>query len=119
MIQIEESDADTLVLEGQCKKGRSVTEKQRIRIVVAEDDPRVLETVSMMLKVSGYDVVTAADGFEALLHFQDQVPDLILSDLNMPAMSGFELLSVIRAGSRRSSLLPQVELIPRVLFPKG
>ena len=39
---------------------------------------------------------TAADGFEALLQFQDQVPDLILSDLNMPAMSGFELLSVVR-----------------------
>jgi YesN/AraC family two-component response regulator len=31
-----------------------------------------------------------------LLHFQDQVPDLLLSDLNMPAMSGFELLSVVR-----------------------
>jgi CheY-like chemotaxis protein len=49
-----------------------------------------------MLKMTGYDVVTAGDGFEALLHLQDRVPDLVLSDLNMPAMSGFELLSVVR-----------------------
>src|SRR6185437_9077187 len=52
--------------------------------------------VAMMLRTSGYDVATASDGFEALLQFEDQVPDLLLSDLNMPAMSGFELLSVIR-----------------------
>jgi len=68
----------------------------KTRILVAENDSSVLQTVAMMLSDNGYDVTTAADGFEALLHFQDQVPDLILSDLNMPAMSGFELLSVVR-----------------------
>ena len=73
-----------------------MTAKKQIRILVAEDDPSVLQTVAMMLRTSGYDVATAADGFEALLHFQDQAPDLLLSDLNMPAMSGFELLSVVR-----------------------
>jgi len=73
-----------------------VSENKKIRILVAEDDPAVRRTVAMMLKMSGYDVVTAADGFEALLHLQDRIPDLILSDLNMPAMSGFELLSVVR-----------------------
>jgi len=73
-----------------------MTEKKQIRILVAEDDPSVRQTVSMMLKRKGYDVTTATDGFDALLQLQDQVPDLILSDLNMPAMSGFELLSVVR-----------------------
>ena len=73
-----------------------MTEKKQIRILVAEDDPAVLQTISIILRSRGYDVTTAADGFEALLHFQDRVPDLLLSDLNMPAMSGFELLSVIR-----------------------
>ena len=72
-----------------------MTEKQ-IRILVAEDDPGVLQTVSTLLTINGYDVTTAADGFEALLRLQEQVPDLILSDLNMPFMSGFELLSVVR-----------------------
>jgi CheY-like chemotaxis protein len=70
--------------------------KQQIRLLVAENDPSVRQTVSMMLKRSGYDVTTAVDGFDALLCLQDQVPDLILSDLNMPAMSGFEVLSVVR-----------------------
>ena len=70
--------------------------KQQIRILVAEDDPSVRDIVSMMLKRSGYQVTTAVDGFHALLRLQEQVPDLILSDLNMPAMSGFELLSVVR-----------------------
>jgi CheY-like chemotaxis protein len=73
-----------------------VPERKQIRILVAENDPSVLQTVAIMLKNSGYDVRTATDGFEALLQFQEQVPDLLLSDLNMPAMSGFELLSVIR-----------------------
>lgn len=81
---------------GSHDKRCSVTHKKKTRVLVAEDDPSVLQTVSMMLKASGYDVTTAADGFEALLQFEDQVPDLILSDLNMPAMSGFELLSVVR-----------------------
>ena len=73
-----------------------MTENKKIRILVAEDDLSVRQTVSLMLQARGYDVTTAADGFEALLRFQDHVPDLILSDLNMPAMSGFELLSVVR-----------------------
>jgi len=73
-----------------------MAEPKKIRILVAENDPAVLGTISLMLKDSGYSVTTAADGFEALLRFEEQVPDLILSDLNMPAMSGFELLSVVR-----------------------
>jgi len=73
-----------------------MAEKEQIRLLVAEDDPAVLQTISSILRSSGYDITTATDGFEALLHFQDRVPDLLLSDLNMPAMSGFELLSVIR-----------------------
>jgi CheY-like chemotaxis protein len=106
-----------------------VTGNKKIRILVAEDDPSVLQTVSMMLKVSGYDVTTAADGFEALLHFQDQVPDLILSDLNMPAMSGFELLSVVRrrfpqvvavatSGAYTSGSVPQ-GVIADAFYAKG
>jgi len=94
--QIEKRAADILILGPKRRNDGSVTENKQIRILVAENDPGVLQTVAMMLRTSGYDVVTSSDGFEALLHFQDQVPDLLLSDLNMPAMSGFELLSVIR-----------------------
>ena len=70
--------------------------KSKTRILVVEDDVTVRRTVSRLLEAEGYDVSTASDGFDALLHLQETVPDILLSDLNMPQMSGFELLSVVR-----------------------
>jgi CheY-like chemotaxis protein len=51
----------------------------------------------MVLNEEGYDVSTAADGFNALSQLRETLPDIIISDLNMPRMSGFELLTVVRA----------------------
>ena len=70
--------------------------KPKHRILVVEDDVSVRLTISKLLADQGYEVSTASDGFDALLQLRDTVPDLILSDLNMPQMSGFELLSVVR-----------------------
>ncbi|GAC1511440.1 MAG: hypothetical protein NVS1B11_19740 [Terriglobales bacterium] len=70
--------------------------KSKTRILVVEDDITVRQTICKMLEEEGYEVTTADDGFDALLHLQKEVPDLIISDLNMPQMSGFELLSVVR-----------------------
>jgi CheY-like chemotaxis protein len=63
---------------------------------VVEDDVTVRRTISTLLEAEGYDVASANDGFDALLHLQQTIPDVMLSDLNMPQMSGFELLSVVR-----------------------
>ena len=68
----------------------------KTRILVVEDDVTVRDTISQMLEEEGYAVTTAYDGFDALLRLQSETPDLILSDLNMPQMSGFELLSIVR-----------------------
>lgn len=70
--------------------------KSKTRILVVEDDATVRVTISKLLSDEGYDVSSATDGFDALLHLQQAIPDLMLSDLNMPQMSGFELLSVVR-----------------------
>jgi len=70
--------------------------KSKTRILVVEDDISVRLTISQLLTERGYEVTTAADGFDALLRLQQEVPHLIVSDLNMPQMSGFELLSVVR-----------------------
>jgi DNA-binding response OmpR family regulator len=75
------------------------------KILAVENDDSVRSTIAMILKLQRYDVETAHDGFDALLCLRDRVPDLIISDLNMPQMSGFELLSVVR---RR---FPQVKVI--------
>jgi CheY-like chemotaxis protein len=68
----------------------------KTRILIVEDDVTVRFTFSTVLEAAGYEVSTAIDGFDALLHLKQQIPDVILSDLNMPQMSGFELLSVVR-----------------------
>jgi len=70
--------------------------KSKTRILIVEDDVSVRLTISQLLSEQGYEVTTAADGFDALLRLQQEVPHLIVSDLNMPQMSGFELLSVVR-----------------------
>lgn len=68
----------------------------KCQILVVDDDPSVRETVAMSLMAAGYDVVAAEDGFRALSQLRKKLPDLMLSALDMPGMSGFELLSVVR-----------------------
>lgn len=65
-------------------------------IVVVDDDPVLLSVLSELFREHCYTVRTASDGFAALAVIRDRVPDILLSDLNMPRMSGFELLSVVR-----------------------
>ncbi len=66
------------------------------RILVVDDELSVREGIAMLLRAQGYNVSTAAHGFDALLQLRSANPELIVSDLNMPQMSGFELLSVLR-----------------------
>jgi CheY-like chemotaxis protein len=68
----------------------------KYQVLVVDDDASVRETVAVLLMSAGYDVAAAEDGFGALLQLRKMLPDLIISDLNMPHMSGFELLSVVR-----------------------
>jgi CheY-like chemotaxis protein len=77
------------------------------RVLVVDDDPTVLQVSSLVFKENGYEVRTARDGFEALLELRRSAPDVIISDLRMPNMSGFELLSVVR---RRFPHIPVVAI---------
>jgi CheY-like chemotaxis protein len=65
-------------------------------ILVVDDEPQSREMHAEALRTWGYKSVVAHDGFEALLKVAEHSPDLIVSDLRMPRMSGFELLSVLR-----------------------
>jgi CheY-like chemotaxis protein len=68
----------------------------RHKVLVVDDDAAVRNSIAMILKASGYDVSVAIDGFDALLQLKKSLPAVVISDLNMPQMSGFELLSVVR-----------------------
>jgi len=63
---------------------------------VVDDEPAVRDSLARLLTFAGYDVSTAENGFDALLQLKRTFFDVIVSDLNMPKMSGFEFLSVVR-----------------------
>ena len=79
----------------------------KCRVLIVEDDPLVLETTAAVVRSFGFSVRTAEDGFVALQILREILPDIILSDLRMPGMSGFELLSIIR---RRFPHLPTIAI---------
>ena len=68
----------------------------RYRILVVDDDVNIGETAKAILESQGYEVLCALDGFEGLSALKQSPPDVIISDLQMPNMSGFEFLSIVR-----------------------
>jgi len=64
-------------------------------LLIVEDEPATRASISNLLAEIGYSVRTAQDGFSALRALRNEIPDILLSDLNMPGMSGFELLRVV------------------------
>jgi CheY-like chemotaxis protein len=68
----------------------------RHHVLVVDDEEAVRDVFTKMLQEEGYEVTTAENGFDALLKLKHLSPEVLISDLNMPKMSGFELLSVVR-----------------------
>lgn len=68
----------------------------RHQILIVDDNASVRDTLALFLQVSGYEVTTAANGEEALALLNAAAPAVLLSDLYMPEMSGFELLAAVR-----------------------
>ena len=66
------------------------------RLLIVDDDFAMRSSISEIARMWGFNVRSAEDGFSALAAIRQETPDILLSDLNMPGMSGFELLSVVR-----------------------
>jgi two-component system phosphate regulon response regulator PhoB len=66
------------------------------RILVVDDEPEAVELVEFNLKQAGYAVMTAADGAEALKKVRGQTPDLVVLDVMLPEMDGFEICKALR-----------------------
>jgi len=65
-------------------------------LLIVDDEPAIRTTLSQVLAEIGYSVRSAQNGFSALAEIRKEIPDIILSDLNIPGMCGFEFLSVVR-----------------------
>jgi CheY-like chemotaxis protein len=66
------------------------------RILVVDDEEDIRMVAREVLQSQGYEVLCAVDGFDALTKLKQSLPDVVISDLLMPKMSGFEFLSVVR-----------------------
>jgi len=77
------------------------------RVLVVDDEPIILQTLSAVLESDGFVVRVAQDGFAGLKALHETQPDIIISDLRMPNMSGFEFLSIVR---RRFPHIPVIAI---------
>jgi DNA-binding NarL/FixJ family response regulator len=82
------------------------------RLLVVDDDPGLLLAVSETLRAEGYEVKTARRGAEALTRIAESLPDLIISDIRMPGMDGYQLVPNLRSNAR-TRLVPIVFLTAR------
>jgi two-component system KDP operon response regulator KdpE len=70
--------------------------RERKRILVVDDEPRMIGFIRMNLELEGYQVIEAHDGLEALEAIRTQLPDVVLLDVMMPELDGFETLRMLR-----------------------
>jgi CheY-like chemotaxis protein len=78
-------------------------------VLIVDDDPTARETLTAMLEGEGYDLQLAKDGIQALKLLKQIQPDLILLDLMMPIMNGFEVCQRIRS-------TPQLAEVPIIIL---
>lgn len=74
------------------------------RILVVDDESHITHVVSLKLRNAGYDVVTAADGEEGYEAACAQTPDLIITDLQMPYMTGVEMCAKLRSNASTAGI---------------
>jgi adenylate cyclase len=90
------------------KEEKTALVKTPAKILVVDDTPRNVKLLADILTVKGYNVVTAASGREALAQVEAEQPDLVLLDVVMPEMSGYEVCRKIREN-------PSTEVLPVVM----
>jgi DNA-binding response OmpR family regulator len=74
------------------------------KILVVDDEDDILQFLELVLREKGYDVVTAAGGQEALTRAQIEKPDLVLLDIMMPQMDGWEVLKLLRVDEETANI---------------
>ncbi len=74
------------------------------KIMVVDDEPDVVDLVKLVLESDGFSVVTAYSGKEALEKIDREMPDLVLLDIMMPQMDGWEVYSRIRANPKTKDI---------------
>ena len=77
----------------------SKSDETRPQVLIIEDEAKLLEILALNFRSAGYRVLVAADGVSAWQQFDRERPDLLVLDLNLPKLSGFRLLELVRSES--------------------
>src|SRR5262245_61629661 len=85
-------------------------ENRRYKILVVEDDQNLRLTLTELLRIEGFTVVTARDGDEGYLQAMTHQPDLVITDLNMPILNGMELAQLLRRQRGKIGGIPIIAL---------
>ena len=78
------------------KKDESVSKKSAQTILIVDDDPGIIRLVGALLKDHGYAVESATDGLEALVKIKNNKPDLVILDIMMPEINGYDVCYQLR-----------------------
>jgi CheY-like chemotaxis protein len=81
----------------------------RLRLLLADDEPDIVLVTKTRLEISGYEVVTALDGEEAMSGIRSSRPDLILLDLKMPKLDGYQVCKIVKSD-------PELKHTPVLIF---
>ena len=82
---------------------------EKPRILLVDDEPSIVKMVSKRLEIEGFEVLVATDGQEALTKAHTEQPDLIILDLMLPKLNGYEVCTMLKQDTR-------YQQIPIVLF---
>lgn len=73
------------------------------KVLVVDDEPNIVLSLEFLMSQAGLEVVTAEDGESALLRLKDASPDLLLLDISLPGISGFEVLEQLRQREQQAT----------------
>ena len=73
------------------------------KVLIADDEKHIREILKMYCEKEGFDVIEAADGAEAILKVQSEKPDILILDIMMPVMNGYEATKMIRSLDREDA----------------
>lgn len=79
------------------------------RVLVVDDEPNIVLSIEFLMEQAGFEVVTADDGEKALAKVNDSRPDVLLLDISLPGISGFDVLERLR-GEEATKHLPIIML---------
>jgi CheY-like chemotaxis protein len=105
MLRTVADERSSFPVENVLPPGLRRVDRFPYRVLVVDDEPSIRETAAPLLESQGYMVLTASDGLDGLLALSKSLPDVIISDLHMPRMSGFEFLTIVRQRFPRVAII--------------